>query len=265
MFKKEALARIEASIAKAEKRTSGEIVPLIVDASHGYPFIYFVWALIGLGTAWIYFWLREIHWPQPYSWQQSMLIQTISMVAFSSLCFIPSLKRLLIPRSVMQKASYRALLSNFLASGLTETRERTGILIFVSRFERIVEILADKGIHEHTGEDYWKEQVKHITWGFKKKQPTEALIQSITAIGDKLAEHFPPRKDDVDELKNKVLFGHQDYLGFNSKAKEIKPEVKKIKPEVKKINPKVKKIKPKVKKIKQVKKVTKKKKGRSKK
>ena len=72
-----------------------------------------------------------------------------------------------------------------------------------------VEVLADLGIHKICGQEYWEDQVRQMIRGLKSGKGCEAVCEAIRQIGGKLANNFPPRPDDTDELSNSVRFGHQ--------------------------------------------------------
>jgi putative membrane protein len=107
---------------------------------------------------------------------------------------------------------HREALANFTASGLHETRDRTGVLVYISELERRVQILADSGIHGKAGEPYWKDLVTEIVTGIRRGKACEALIAAIGRMGEKLGEHFPPRPDDTNELSNEVRLGPADIV-----------------------------------------------------
>ncbi len=210
LFRKKDLLKIEKSIKEAELKTSGEIVPIIVNQSRSYIITYFICGHIGFIASLIYIYFISKGWGFNYTIQEILLIQILIVISFVMIGIIPFIRKLLIPKRIMEQNVRTACLSNFIASGLLETRDRTGILIFISLFERKVTILADKGINDNTPPDYWQIQVDSIIKGIKKKKPTDALCNAINEMGNKLAEHFPPRPDDTNELSNEVRIGHQD-------------------------------------------------------
>lgn len=210
LFRKKDLLRIKKSIEEAELKTSGEIVPVIVNQSRSYIITYFICGLIGYIASLIYIYILTRGWGFDHTAQEILLLQILIITLFAMLGAIPFIRRIIIPKKVMEQNVRTASLSNFIASGLLETRDRTGILIFISLFERNVTILADKGINDHAPPDYWQEQVDSIIKGIKKKKPADALCSAINKMGDKLAEHFPPKPDDTNELSNEVRLGHQD-------------------------------------------------------
>ena len=89
-------------------------------------------------------------------------------------------------------------------SGVYNTKDRTGILIFISILERRVELLADSGINEKIPQGKWQNIVDNIIQGIKEKNVTAHLIESINDCGDLLAQHFPIQPDDVNELSDEI-------------------------------------------------------------
>jgi putative membrane protein len=209
MLSKQEIKLVEDAVARAELKTSGEIVPLIVNESQSYSFVYFIPALCGFLLASLYLFLTDNTWGEPRTFTNIVLTQMTGMIVLSTLPLFPFIRRLLIRKKTMTASVNQASLSNFIATGLMETRDRTGILIYLSRFERTAVILADKGIHDKVTDNYWQDIVDTIVTGIKQKKTGEALVKAIDAMGDKLSEHFPPREDDTDEISNKVRFGKQ--------------------------------------------------------
>jgi len=69
------------------------------------------------------------------------------------------------------------------------TAERTGILIFLSLFERRVVILADSGIHARVADGEWDAMVARIVEGIRRGDPGAALAAAIRDCGDLLVRH----------------------------------------------------------------------------
>lgn len=204
LLNKEEITSVEAAVAEAETKTSGEIVPMLVGQSGHYAHSDFIWSLVGLGFAWLYMAIVPPAWGENWTALEMILDSIIGLSSGFALARIPFLKRLFVVKTRRSESVTLGAMAQFMNEGLVETRDRTGILIYISAFEHQAMILADKGINEKVEDNYWQEQVDHIVTGVKKKQLGKNLAESIAAIGDKLAEKFPPRKDDVDELSNQV-------------------------------------------------------------
>lgn len=206
-FTDEHLKQIEEAVASAEKKTSGEIVTLIVRSSDRYYWIAPLWAgAVGFLTSLAveiasYF----SHWPLPLS--EFFSLQLAGFGTGFLIGLWPPARRLVMGRKLSAERVHRECLASFLSLGLTETRDRTGVFIYISEFERVVEIIADKAIHEKCGSSYWQEQVNLIIRGLKQHGGFEALKEAIYQIGEKLALSFPPRPDDTNELPNAPRIG----------------------------------------------------------
>lgn len=88
--------------------------------------------------------------------------------------------------------------------GMTGTRDKTGILIFLLLGERKFYILADEGINSKVPQDTWDKVRDEIQNNFREGKFSSGIIKGIERIGNILSEHFPIRKDDTNELSNKV-------------------------------------------------------------
>lgn len=92
----------------------------------------------------------------------------------------------------------------FEEQGLTATRDRTGVLLYVAWMDRKLAVLGDAGIHEKVGDAYWHGIVDTVVAAFKEERYGDGLVHAVTEIGRRLAEHFPRKDDDTNELKNEV-------------------------------------------------------------
>jgi uncharacterized membrane protein len=92
--------------------------------------------------------------------------------------------------------------------GITQTRERNGVLFFVVPSRRKFVVLGDAGIHEKVGQEFWTSVVSAVTDKFRSGQFTEGLVKGIETVGEQLATHFPyDTASDKNELPNDVDFG----------------------------------------------------------
>ena len=214
-FNQRELNRISEAIANAEKRTSGEIAVAFVKQSDTYA-IYDLLVALLLGVVFfnilLYFYTPIDYFIQMHTWHYSNQITT-AVIGLSSFIFIallyllfniPFFDRFIVPKKVMaKKVSDRAFLY-FIQAGITETRDRSGILIFISYLERRVMIIADSGVNKKIEQEKWAEFIDEIVLGIKKGQLTDHLIQVIKKCGYLLEEYFPIKEDDTNELSNEM-------------------------------------------------------------
>ena len=117
---------------------------------------------------------------------------------------ISSIDRLIVPKKIRDQKVQERATRYFMESGVYNTKDRTGILIFISIMERRVELLADSGINEKISPEKWQNIVDNIIKGIKHKDIASHLTESINKCGDLLAEHFPIQADDKNELTDDI-------------------------------------------------------------
>ncbi|MGZ3695590.1 MAG: TPM domain-containing protein [Bdellovibrionota bacterium] len=204
LFQSQDLERIKVAVENAEKNTSGEIVPVITAKSVRYAWLTCLLALLGLcaGTA-TAIWLHH-YWPFAAELSTVLALQAGGLLLGAVIGRSAIVMRLLLGDLWLEHEVTAAAQLAFVREGLFNTRDRTGILIFLSLRERKVVILADKGINEKVNPTYWDEAVKKIVKGIRDGASGEALARVILEMGDKLSEHFPRKSDDKNELSDNV-------------------------------------------------------------
>lgn len=194
--------QLEQTIREVEETTSGEIVPLVVDASYDYPRA----ELIGAGSLSL---ATAIFLSWAFGGESIWTFLPLFLVGYPLFQLlirgIPALKRRLIhPAEITAEVEEKALVS-FIEHGLHKTRDHTGILILISLFEHRVQVLADQGINEKVPAGTWDNLIKDVTAGIKNGKACEALCREISICGALLKEHFPARHDDTNELPNLIV------------------------------------------------------------
>lgn len=93
----------------------------------------------------------------------------------------------------------------FYKLGMAETRDKTGILIYIHLKKRKFYILADEGINSKVDQNTWDQIRDEMEGEFKSGHYTEGIIDALGKVGSILGEHFPIKADDTNELSNKVV------------------------------------------------------------
>ena len=205
---KEERDRIRAAVSEAEKNTSGEIVPMIVAASYHYPMADVLGgASLALPVAILLtYFLGGMLWVGPTNMWLFMGIFGIAFVVFHRVVQrVWPLKRVFISDREIDEEVQEAALISFFKEELYRTRDETGILVFISVFEHRVWVLADRGINAKVNQGQWDGIVAHIVAGIKSGEQADAICEAVKEVGGILAEHFPVREDDVDELDNLII------------------------------------------------------------
>jgi putative membrane protein len=189
------------AIKRAELTTSGEIVFALTDKSGRYPHADLQAALIGAIAA------AAIYLALPVPQSMGLLIWT-EIIGFAlTLAVISHIpwRRWFISKKEMDECVQDSAFREFYASGLYQTRESNGVLIYLSCFERRVVVLGDKGIHAKMGDPHWNEVRDRIIRGIRQGQAVQGICAAVEICGQALARHFPRRPDDINELPDEVL------------------------------------------------------------
>jgi putative membrane protein len=200
--------KITETVQRMEKKTSGEIVPMVASCSHDYP----VSKAIGACFLTVPLSLLFTSFTGSYLWlgPQNMWLFLI----YASLCFFPTykligsnpaLKRLFLLAGQVEEEVGEAAVSAFFKEGLYKTRQENGILLFISVLEKKVWILGDRGINERIPQAEWQDIINELSEGIRDNQQCEAICKAITRVGNVLCQHFPIQEDDQDELHNIII------------------------------------------------------------
>ncbi len=212
---KESLKKISEAVRKAESKTSGEIATAVIKESYDYAIYELIFAVI---TGFIYLliimmfynpitaWLQSIFWDySPFYLLMFFGFSTFIVITiFYFLGNLPFLDRIIVSKKIRNKKVKERAIRHFMESGVANTRDRTGILIFVSLLEKRVELIADSGINRKIDQIQWQHIVDNIIIGINEKKFVENLVDSITECGEILKKHFPIKEDDTNELKNDI-------------------------------------------------------------
>lgn len=221
------LAAIEAEVRKAEARTSGEIYCVVAEQSGHYGETPLVWGagLALLGPALLL--LGGVHVTVPdlfEGWTAAQVGEAAETAARSALigaillqallfavvavliAAVRPLRLALTPRAIKRHEVRRRATEIFLSKNLQATRERTGVLIFVSLAERMAELIADEGVAGHVEPHVWDKAMAALAEGLKRGEPSAGFAAAVGLCGDVLATVFPADpNDNPNELPDAVV------------------------------------------------------------
>jgi uncharacterized membrane protein len=94
----------------------------------------------------------------------------------------------------------------FTRLGMTATRERNGVLLYVAPRVHRFAVVGDVGIHQRCGDALWKPIAAAVEWQFREGNFTEGILEAVRRAGAALAEHFPRARHapDPNELSDEV-------------------------------------------------------------
>lgn len=88
-----------------------------------------------------------------------------------------------------------------------KTDLRNGVLFYLALNDHQFAVLGDAGINAVVPENFWESVKIAMVEQFAQDNLAMGLVKGIELAGEKLKEHFPYQKDDVNELPDDISFG----------------------------------------------------------
>jgi len=215
LFSEQQKQQIAQAVAQAESATSAEIIPAVASASGRYDRgedLVGLW--LGL-AAMIVVWTVLPESPDAGSWGgwpawvTPICLAGATLAGFIVGAVVASrvgwLRRLTTPNEEMADDVLRRAQHVFFDSRVHHTAGRTGLLIYVSLFERMAAVVADQAVLDKLGNPALMELRDRLVEALKTQPPTEALCAAIQAAGERLAPVLPRADDDVNELPDALV------------------------------------------------------------
>ena len=198
--------KVTEAITAAEKTTSGEIVVVAARESDDYVHVpIHIATAVALATPLAVPLLDRFAPWSAISVQQLFLVQLGVFIILAFALSVPLLRYAVTPKKLMHKYAHRNAAAQFLARSMSNTRGRTGVLIFVSLLERYVEVIGDQEIASKLTQRDWQKIVDEMLPLLREKKTAEALILAVEHCGALLAAHFPPSDDNPNELPDNFI------------------------------------------------------------
>lgn len=205
-FSEKDLERIKAAVRAAEGNISGEIVPVIVSNSGRYASAVYKGGVFTGVFAFILIIIFDRYVPALAVYDPLMIffiVMTLGGLGSLAAHYIEPLKRLLVTQSQKDNATRLRAETAFLEEEIFNTRQRTGIMIFISFFEHEVMVIADSGISKVVEQKEWDKIVNTLTEHIRRDKIVEGLEVSLKRCGEILLEKgFHKTPDDVNELRD---------------------------------------------------------------
>ncbi|HEY5917690.1 MAG TPA: TPM domain-containing protein [Chryseolinea sp.] len=204
------LQRIKDAVKLAEEKISGEIVPVIVERSGRYLIANYKGSLIGASLAFMTMIVLDRYIISNASntlFYDPVFIFFIVILGGVVGALIPHFsegaRRLLLSQVYMDHTTRQRAENAFLEEEVFNTRQRTGIMIFISFFEHEVMVMADRGISKVVEQKQWDMIVADIVAQIRAGHAIEGLEAGIRRCGDLLLEKgFKKTDDDINELSD---------------------------------------------------------------
>ena len=205
-FTTQDLERIKAAVKGAEEKISGEIVPVFVERSGYYTIANYRGAMIAASIFFLIIIVLDRYVPSLAVYDPLFIFIAVilgGLLGAIGTNFIGPLKRVMLSQTHMDQATRKRAENAFLEEEVFNTRHRTGIMIFVSFFEREVMVMADRGISKVVDQKEWDKMVRNIIEKIRMGKVTDGIEAAILRCGEMLLEKgFNKTPDDINELRD---------------------------------------------------------------
>jgi putative membrane protein len=191
--------RISQAIRAAEAKTSGEIVCVLAQTSSdatALPILIAAVAALALPWLLVAFTAMTVY--------RILSLQVIVFLVLMMILCLPQVRVALMPRRARRAVAHRVAREQFTARGIARTKDRSGVLIFVSLTERYARIIADEGIAARVRQSQWQAAVDALIAHMRDGRIADGYITAIDLCGAELAKHFPRTGADRAELPDRI-------------------------------------------------------------
>ncbi|MGE8722707.1 TPM domain-containing protein [Leptospira terpstrae] len=210
-FSKSDLDEIKKAVGEAESKTSAEIVPYFAESSHHYKEWVWLGAFLMGGVSGVTFYTAQNLYGLVWGGESLFAVLSVwagALLGLAISALFPKIRINLVSRSAKQYFVDLRAKEAFLDEEVFRTKNRTGILIYISLYEHFVRVLPDKEISKVVPKSEWSEAVRLIIEGMKSNQKKEGIVSSILFCGDLLKKYnIQIEKDDKNEISNEIRDG----------------------------------------------------------
>ena len=206
---------INRAVKEAESQTSAEVIPVIAVSSGRYDRSEDVVGLwVGL-TAFLAVWLifpvksESASWGAPSPIWHFVAYAAAIVAGFLLGAFVASrvsvLRRLFTPAQQLRDEVQLRARAVFFDQRVHHTAGGSGVLLYVSLFERVATVLADQSVIDKLGQSQIDKWCAEFTGRLQSASPVAALAETIREVGRCLSKSMPRAENDVNELSDALV------------------------------------------------------------
>jgi putative membrane protein len=186
-----------------------QVVPAVIGKADAYPEV--PWLAFAAGTAFGALGLVVADALHP-AWvtASTAMLHAVTVLAAGAACalaaaFVTPIARLFLRGPRVEEEVRQYAESLFLRHALFATRERSGVLVLVSLFERRIEIIADTGFAGRISDSEWQLVIARMTPHLRDGRPFDALRASLAHVEELLAARGFSARGAANELPDDVV------------------------------------------------------------
>jgi putative membrane protein len=200
-YEERAKAEAKAAVVAVEAQTSAEIVVALRLASGPYRDADYLAGFVAALTALV----AMLFVDRPFQLETFPLAVAVAFAAGAFLTSrLPPLRRLFLRQGRRSAAVRAAARAAFVDLGVSRTHRRSGILVYVSMLERLVEVVPDVGVDPGALGAEWKDAVAALSASLRPRPSLDRFLGALRALGPVLGRALPHHEGDANELPDDV-------------------------------------------------------------
>ncbi|HTO39671.1 MAG TPA: hypothetical protein VL026_01740 [Rhizomicrobium sp.] len=120
------------------------------------------------------------------------VVQAVLFAVTALVVSIPAVRRAVTPGFLKHHRVEQSARHHFMGLTARLGEDYPFVLIYASRADRKVEILASAAAHRAVGEDAWRDAAGVLAASMREGRAGEGFVRAIELCGGALARHFPP-------------------------------------------------------------------------
>jgi putative membrane protein len=199
----EARAAFAKAIERIESTTAIEVVVAMRRRSAGYLHAN---VIVGVVVAFAAL-AAMLYASSPFSWLAILVDPFVVGLGSAALVrWLPDVKRLLTPAAIRDRHVVAAARATFVERGGHNTRDRSGVLVYISWLERQVALVPDSGLARALPDEILARCNAELTTAMRSGGA--AVARTLETLAAQLAVAMPRRHDDVNELPDAIDTDH---------------------------------------------------------
>jgi len=193
---------IERVVAECESRTAVEFVVVFAGKSGSYRDVNMLAGLLFAVLSILFIVFAPFRF-SPWGLPLDLAVSFLLGWAISKLS--PKVRRLLSSSKRRAEQVRAGAESALVRQGVFHTKDRTGLLIYVSWFERRAEVIADVGVQRSVPRPEWNLAVADLQASSFSKEFPESFASSMKKMAELLERNLPPVGENPNEIPNRPV------------------------------------------------------------
>jgi putative membrane protein len=116
-----------------------------------------------------------------------------------------ALRRVFTTRKLRAASARTGAAAMFYEAGIANTENELGVLVYLSLFERRLELIADRGVLKAVPAEDWNERLFELHQAGRRPD-VQTYLAALRNLGTLLSKHLPATDENPDELPNQPRF-----------------------------------------------------------